>query len=140
MLGLCVARTTGPVLELGCGYGSTPFLHELCGHRPLLTVDTSAEWLALFASMQSDTHKFQSWQGVPAGEWDVVLVDSTLPERLEALDGLRNRARLIVLHDSENETRDYRDLLRRYAFRYDDTSTIPNTSVLSMVDDLQWLK
>lgn len=43
--------TTGPIIEFGCGYGSTDLLHEICKKegRMLITLDDNMEWLNKFA-------------------------------------------------------------------------------------------
>jgi len=59
VLAACVAKTTGPVLELGCGHYSTRLLHALCGAmgRQLLTVDVNLKWLARFADLRAPLHE-----------------------------------------------------------------------------------
>jgi len=68
-----VAKTQGPVLELGCGHYSTRVLHALCGAqgrsgasseppreaqgRQLLTLDTNPGWLARFKDLESPIHR-----------------------------------------------------------------------------------
>jgi hypothetical protein len=44
-------RTTGPIIEFGCGNGSTDLLHEVCKQtgRILVTVDDDLNWLMRFA-------------------------------------------------------------------------------------------
>jgi hypothetical protein len=44
------SNTTGPIIELGCGYGSTDLLHEVCKQtgRVLVTLEDDQEWLNQF--------------------------------------------------------------------------------------------
>src|SRR5678816_1277742 len=51
-------RTTGPVLELGVGWYSTPLLHEICKvqKRKLLTFDNNSDWLVQFLPLRSEYH------------------------------------------------------------------------------------
>lgn len=55
-------RTTGPIIEFGCGNGSTDLLHELCKKdgRLLISIDDDAEWLNQFSQKYADDtwHKF----------------------------------------------------------------------------------
>lgn len=39
-------RTKGPIIEFGCGDGSTKLLHEICkrDHRLLISIDDNREW------------------------------------------------------------------------------------------------
>lgn len=42
-----VKKTTGPIIEFGCGNSSTDLLHEMCReqHRLLISIDDDKEWL-----------------------------------------------------------------------------------------------
>lgn len=44
--------TTGPIIEFGCGNGSTDLLHEICEKtgRILITLDDDASWLEKFST------------------------------------------------------------------------------------------
>ncbi len=44
-------RTTGPIIEFGCGDSSTDLLHEICkkNQRLLISVDDNQEWLQKFS-------------------------------------------------------------------------------------------
>lgn len=51
-------KSTGPILEIGIGHFSTPFLHEwsrVTG-REFMSVEANADWAARFAHCQSDLH------------------------------------------------------------------------------------
>ncbi len=55
-----LVESTGPVLEIGVGHFSTPFLHEYCDatKRHLVSVEADAEWGFKFAEMfRSDNHE-----------------------------------------------------------------------------------
>lgn len=43
--------TSGPIIEFGCGHGSTDLLHEICEKegRMLITLEDDLEWLTKFA-------------------------------------------------------------------------------------------
>lgn len=45
-------ETTGPIIEFGCGYGSTDLLHDICKSegRLLISIDDNREWLEKFSS------------------------------------------------------------------------------------------
>ena len=61
-----LAITDGPVLELGCGWGSTPLLHKLCKeqNRMLITVEDNMDWMARFKEQfESDSHIFLNVSG-----------------------------------------------------------------------------
>jgi hypothetical protein len=54
-------QSNGPIIEFGCGYGSTDMLHEICKDqdRLLITLDDSFPWLNQFArKYRSSKHQF----------------------------------------------------------------------------------
>jgi len=107
-----VLRSSGPVLELGSGEGSTHLLHLLCEQqrRALLTLDNDATWLGRYEErFRSDSHEFglvEDWYEVLHSEpvrttrWGVVFIDSSPWEsRTLALRLLKNMATFVVVHD-----------------------------------------
>jgi hypothetical protein len=50
------SNTTGPIIEFGCGHGSTDLLHEICkkNGRLLISVDDNQEWLQKFSQKYLD--------------------------------------------------------------------------------------
>jgi len=118
LIGACL-RTTGPILELGVGWYSTPLLHEFAdaAGRYVLTVDNNEQWLAEFRGLESAHHKlrlvgrwpelyelpaFLSLVVLPAGTFGVCLVDQNQPiEREYAVRELLDKVEVFVLHDTE---------------------------------------
>lgn len=104
-----VLQTNGPVLEMGCGWGSTPLLHMLCAPgRRLLTVETTPAWLDRFKDLGGGYHELLL---VPAYEgnhefyeepWSIAFVDQD-PEshRWASVRRLRGHADYILFHDIE---------------------------------------
>lgn len=107
VLAAAVARTTGPVLELGCGWFSTPMLRLLCRHlhpehpqwRRLESYDTDKDWAAKFAV--PIVKDWTSWQ--PAEKhYGVAFVDNSPGEsRVGLIKRLKGHARFIIAHDTE---------------------------------------
>jgi hypothetical protein len=111
-----LARTTGPVLELGMGHVSTPILAAICEQmgRPLLSIESNPEWMAKFVRMASPHHKivqaedlsacpeFLEWQG------SVALVDH-YPSINRGRDAaaLKGRCEIVVMHDTEPSEESY---------------------------------
>lgn len=106
-------RTGGPVIEFGCGYGSTPLLHNYCEirKRELLSLDTDKDWIEQFADYASQWHTLahvKGWEQVLSDDrivgrrWAVALVDQAPWEaRHLTLMAIRYTARFIVLHDCD---------------------------------------
>lgn len=117
-----------PVLELGCGNGSTPYLQKYCAANELelWSYDYNLEWAVKFRAQH-----VSDWNDIV---WDydfgVVLVDHSPGEhRKEAIKKLVN-ARIVIVHDSEPigwNASDYqvRPLFDMFQFRIDLTSPKP---------------
>jgi len=112
ILATAVARTVGPVLELGCGDWSTPMLHYMCKNRYLLSADGDLEWLRKFAGGYScpRRHEFrhvpnwEQWTALEDLHWSVALVDCAPgEERWKLIKRLAHRCMYIVAHDSETD-------------------------------------
>jgi len=127
ILAAALARTVGPVLELGCGEGSTPLIHYVCdGRRPILSVDTDEKWISQYASYVNNTHGFEivrpagddalpkvtreiqgwrEWNGIERhAHWGVAFLDCAPGEaRHELAIRLANHADFVVCHDSETD-------------------------------------
>lgn len=112
-------RTDGPVLELGLGTFSTPYLHYACllAGRKLVSYETDQGWFELFKDWQSELHDIRlvadwdkaDFERVPSplvngGVWGVALVDHSPHERrVVEVARLAQHARIIVLHDSDEK-------------------------------------
>ena len=109
-----VAQTTGPVLECGVGHFSTPVLHYMCKHRPLLSLENDKDWHSFFHPQFSNgIHCLYFFKDMEYADvlkqdfckdlfWDVAFVDhSPCIKRKDTVQALRSRAKYIVVHDAE---------------------------------------
>ena len=129
VLAAAVASTTGPVLEMGCGWGSTPMLDLMCRKmdRRLVTVETQREYYDQFSDLfphewffmggeyprrpeiPADRFRHEGvfereWLVSPYADlaWGVAFVDFYPGEaRKDAIRLLADKAKLIVVHDAE---------------------------------------
>ena len=151
MVVAALGATQGPVLEMGAGYWSTPFLHQLCYDRELVTFEPEEDWRARFEEMIETSrrnraigrggieggcrHSFVT--EVPQGRsWSVVLVDGPVETRAPALD---LDSEIFVVHDTEpREVRFYSYGARfdRFKYRRDFQIGMPHTSLLSNTVDV----
>lgn len=145
MLVACVAKTQGPVLELGCGAYSTPVLHALAQGRELVSYDINPDWHGAFRRFNRGTHKVElvtDWAKAPIERpWDVVLIDHAPGNRRAIeLERLRPFARLVVVHDTEHRSYNLEPAFAKWRYRKEWRPYSPWTSVVSDVDDLDWLR
>jgi hypothetical protein len=107
LLAAAVLNTTGPVLELGAGLGSTLMLHGLCGamNRKLVTLETDSDWLGKFTNMERSWHtlrQVESFQELAeySQSWGLAFIDHGIAEqRGESLAAL-SHVPVIVCHDT----------------------------------------
>lgn len=118
----CMKKTSGPVLEMGMGLFSTPYLHYDCTvtKRKLLSVENDKGWARKFISSDFShylyTNKYhqleyvKSWDDpIIDQEWDVVLIDHSPSERrIVDVKRLKDKAQYIVIHDTnDRHEKDY---------------------------------
>lgn len=103
-----------PILELGMGDGSTPFLQRYCqeNDRILWSFDNNAEWAQKFYLPNPPDNQFIDVfpadnidfikQKIGDRQWGVALVDNAPGEsRWELIEFLKDKAEIIVVHDRE---------------------------------------
>lgn len=86
-----------PVLELGCGEGSTPFLRKYCADEglKLYSYDYKKEWAEKYRAVHHNWINF-FW----GNKYGVALIDESPGEHRKV--SLQNvKAEVIVIHDSE---------------------------------------
>lgn len=105
VLAAAVARTTGPVLELGCGHWSTHMLRLMCRltGRPLESYDSDKDWAKTLNVPVVE--KWSKWEPI-LDRFGVIFIDCAPGEdRYLLAMQLKERADFIVLHDAECDTR-----------------------------------
>lgn len=113
LLFLALENTTGNVLELGMGDGSTPYLHEYCllKNRQLESYDNNVEYCGKFNGLESTQHSImliKKWSNIKLGNYGVALIDHAPAEQrhIDAIK-LKDKADIIIVHDAEHEGFDY---------------------------------
>jgi hypothetical protein len=111
-----------PVLELGCGDGSTPFLQQYCkdNELELHSYDFKADWAEKFGAVHVTNWDNIAWRK----DYGVVLVDHSPGEHRKIALGLLTHAQVVVIHDSEPigwTAADYkvREEFGRYKYQFD---------------------
>src|SRR3990167_10247083 len=99
-------RSTGPVLELGMGVFSTPYLHYACmlAGRQLVSYEENSKWAEWFEPYRGLLHDILVSPAWPVKylttHWSVVLVDHIDDYRAVDIRRLANFAQYIVVHDT----------------------------------------
>ena len=147
----CLRHTSGPVLELGSGWFSTPLVASVANDRLVRTVETNPDWfehIARIATRQPVTrHRHQmvfvpdySDAPVEDHDWSIVLLDHEPPSRrgVDALR-LRDRCQLMIGHDSQHPDYGYEPVFDTFKYRFTLSSVFPWTTVVSDTDPLDWI-
>lgn len=104
-VGFALARSTGPVLEIGIGHFSTPFLHEYCkgAGRNLFSVESNAGWLAKFEKLGHDFR--YDWKDLSDFRLGVTFIDNSPggKARLDPFLAFLGRSDFVVVHDYHRE-------------------------------------
>jgi hypothetical protein len=132
-----MARTRGPVLELGCGESSTPMLHAWCNERQIVSVESNVSFLGKFTHLTRRLHRFVhvlDWHAFDVRSlgpvWEIAFIDHAPAEqRVTDMDRLRDRAKFIILHDAQDPF--YQPILASFRFRLDYSDMFPHTTVVS---------
>jgi len=139
--------TNGPVLELGAGLYSTPFLHWACRDRYLESYENDKNYFNIINEFSDENHKIyfvENWDNIDIIKyWEIVFIDlSPATKRKDMAKKLAKLAKYIILHDTEkkhdNEYK-YDEIYSLFKYRYDYTKTNPNTTVLSNYIDVSKL-
>lgn len=146
-----VSITDGPILEIGGGQYSTPFLHWACffNKRELVTYENSPEYFNTIRRYNDNYHKvilLDNWNQMPVERyWDIVFIDHAPGARRKVeIARLANLAKYIVVHDTEEREEHLyglKEIYPLFKFKYDFMDVKPHTSVLSNfinLNDIQW--
>jgi hypothetical protein len=114
LLRMALDATSGSILELGMGDGSTPFLHDYAEQykRKLISYDHNDKYTLRYIHLESVHHTIlvADWEKTQIEEkqWSVVLIDQWPAERrhIDAIN-LKDKAELVIIHDSEPQSTGY---------------------------------
>ena len=145
MLLACLAHSSGPVLELGCGAYSTPVLSEVCRlqGRRLVSADNNRAWYERLANTFNGTHEVVhvadwNYSKLQDQHWGMVLVDHS-PANQRVIDARRLAkagAEFIVMHDTDKpEFYGYEVLFDEFKHHYTYKTMEPWTTVFSNSDN-----
>ena len=145
--------TTGPVLELGTGLGSTLMLHGLCGAtgRHLHSVESNRQWFdELSPEYTRDWHTFRLVEdfldlpeykageyGTNADPWGFAFVDHGFIDQRHVSIMALHQVPMIVVHDTcHPHLYHYDEAFRDFKYEYCLKLYGPHTSVVSNTIDV----
>ena len=137
-----------PILELGMGDGSTPQLHAYASGegRALVSLENDPVQYARFRHLGVGRHEAMLVDWARADildkRWSVVLVDHAPPERRRIeIARLRDRAEILVVHDTEPSAEGYglHRIWPLFRYRVDFNPEGVGTSALSNTVDVERL-
>ncbi|MEK7117084.1 MAG: hypothetical protein AAB837_02885 [Patescibacteria group bacterium] len=142
--------TDGPILEVGGGIYSTPFLHWACfsKKRELVTYDNSPKYFSIIKEYEADFHKtilVEDWDAMPVDRhWNIVFIDHA-PAARRKIDIARfaNCTDYIVVHDTEMKQSPYyrlREIYPLFKYHWKYKGVNPHTSILSNTINLEDFK
>lgn len=88
-----------PILEMGCGEGSTPYLQEWCkkNKKELFSYDYDKDW----ANKYNAIH-ITDWDSINHPQYSVILIDHSPGERRYIdIEKLKDNCEYMIIHDSE---------------------------------------
>jgi len=153
LLWMAIENTSGDVVELGMGDGSTEKLHDYCKYnaRTLYSYESNKEWFRKFERFRTDLHFVEyvghNWQIMIESHRDKigVLFSDEAPGEMRKynISMFCNLAQVIVAHDSE-ETNDhgYKFSLIRPLFKYSKDFEYPGASATAFsnfIDVSKWV-
>lgn len=138
-----LAKSTGPILEFGAGFYSTPILcaYGVATDRPVVTVESEPEWAAWAREIPGS----QVIEG-PYGEtraqvhalhpsWGVVFLDHDNASRMVELEWAKSTAQYVVCHDIREGS-----FTGRGPYPHERIDpTAPETLLASCGDTLEWV-
>lgn len=140
-----VRKTDGPILELGVGFCSTPFLHWQCypSRRRLVSYENNPDYFSFARSWEDSFHEIHCLEDMDEADfhepWTIVFVDHC-PAARRSQDIMRLlHADYIVAHDTEQRNRrKYRfsSIYPHFKYKWDYTEAYPNTTILSNKHDI----
>jgi predicted O-methyltransferase YrrM len=139
ILAAAMTMTSGPVLELGTGYGSTLMLHGLCGasQRKLISLESDKEWMLKFLNYGRSWHSIRYTDDYADiieynNQWGLVFVDHGISEQRGHSVRMLKDTPIIVAHDTcHHFLYDYEPTLSEFKYRYDYKLGGPMTTVVS---------
>lgn len=110
-------KTTGSILELGCGEGSTELIHLVAKkcNRKIVTVESDLNWIKKYEDkfsskdhifLKTKNHSIQAWNDIVdtfiENKWGLIFIDQGFWDaRAYSFQKLKNYCDYLILHDCD---------------------------------------
>jgi len=140
-----VRRTSGPILELGCGLYSTTPLHWACWvpKRRLVTYENNPQFydfLERYARDFHEIHCIDDWETIDISEsWSVAFIDHEPGERRGIELARLTHAEYVVCHDTEGRNDHkygFSKSAHLFKYQFQHRGAYPNTTIFSNTHDV----
>lgn len=143
LLYLAVTKMKHPIIEFGCGFGSTPLLKKYCEEIDsiFVSLETDKEWAGKFPGTFIITN-YKNWNGIKPS---LLFIDSKPgEERKELIKQYTSHAWVIVAHDTEPGAEyvyGMSEVLNSFKHRldYQPEGKPHTTAVSNFIDITQWI-
>jgi len=135
-----VQQTKGPILELGVGFCSTPYLHWICypDKRRVVSYENNPEYYPFAKSWEDTFHEIHCLDDFSKADlsedWEVAFVDHSPGERRAIESSRLVHADYVVCHDSEgrNDRRYHLSTIEKlFKYQWIYADAYPHTTVFS---------
>jgi hypothetical protein len=144
----CLLKTSGKVLELGCGRYSTALTSLFAMHREIHIYEMDWKWFEkclhffgwFWEFNRNITWKhLKTWDDIVFNDYyDVAFVDQGSHKgRCDCVRKLKDHAKYVILHDTEKP--EFSKAFDGYTYIWQFSKYLPFTTVGSMTDNLGWL-
>jgi hypothetical protein len=141
--------SSGDVIETGSGLFSTPLLHWLCKdmNRRLISYENRPEFYNFARQFQSRLHRIRfvaNYNEININtHYGLVFIDNGDDQPNERRGNIallfKDFADYIVMHDTEQNTYDYKGVWSHFKYTYTWKGCLPWVSVVSNFKELSWL-
>jgi hypothetical protein len=145
----CLKETTGPILECGIGFNSTPITHQFSKDRKVYSLEAIGNWYKLFTQYENENHKIihvDKWENfkdfILSEQWSIIFVDQR-PQSYRGwtIELVQNNAEFVIAHDTQdvnlkkNHYKHHHLLKYKNSYRYEAVGK-PYTTVVSNVREI----
>ena len=94
-----ISLVDGPILELGCGEGSTELIHHYSVEKKIqvLTIESDKQWMERYTYLQNENHEFIANENL--NEWENLVDEWTEYLKNQPKDRIKKAAETYNIHE-----------------------------------------